>query len=135
LDLNKNINASPFSQKEISAIGAYGVPWQCTEETSVTQTNMKPLKQNPESIGAVLQHSQSRMDFFNYRIEGGTLRRLLKVLEAAVRMRVSEKTVRKMVYGRKVDVVRIGRSVRIPEDSIDKLIDGGTTPAKDDDDG
>jgi hypothetical protein len=41
----------------------------------------------------------------------------------------------KMVYGRKVDVVHIGRSVRIPEDSVDKLIEDGTIPAhKDDDD-
>jgi hypothetical protein len=39
-----------------------------------------------------------------------------------------------MVYGRKVDVVRIGRSVRIPQDAIDKLIDDGTTPAHNSDD-
>ena len=62
------------------------------------------------------------------------MRQLLKVPEAAVRMSVSEKTAWKMVYGHKVDVVRIGRSVRIPEDSINKLIDNGTTPANDDDD-
>ncbi len=59
---------------------------------------------------------------------------LLTVPEAAVRMHVSTKTTWKMVYARKVAVVRIGRSVRIPEDSIDKLIDDGTTPASDDDD-
>jgi excisionase family DNA binding protein len=62
------------------------------------------------------------------------MRQLLKVPEAASRMRVSEKTAWKMVYGHKVDVVRIGRSVRIPEDAIDKVIDDGTTPASDDDD-
>jgi hypothetical protein len=49
-------------------------------------------------------------------------------------MRISEKTAWKMVYGHKVDVVRIGRSVRIPQDSVDKLIDDGTTRANDDDD-
>jgi hypothetical protein len=49
-------------------------------------------------------------------------------------MHISQKTTWKMVYGRKVAVVRIGRSVRIREDSIDKLIDDGTTPANDDDD-
>ena len=59
------------------------------------------------------------------------MRQLLKVPEAAARMRISVKTAWKMVYGHKVDVVRIGRSVRIPEDSIDKLIDDGTTPAND----
>jgi hypothetical protein len=39
----------------------------------------------------------------------------------------------KMVYARKVDVVRIGRSVRILENSIEKLIDDGTIPAGPDD--
>jgi excisionase family DNA binding protein len=60
--------------------------------------------------------------------------RLLTVPEAAVRMNLSQKTTWKMVYGRKVAVVRIGRSVRIKEDSIEKLIDDGTTPANHDDD-
>ena len=60
------------------------------------------------------------------------MKHLLKVPEAAIRMNVSTKTAWKMVYGRKVDVVHIGRSVRIPEDSIDKVIDDGTTPADDD---
>ena len=60
--------------------------------------------------------------------------RLLKIPEAASRLNVSNKKAWKMVYGREVDVVRIGRSVRIKEDSIDKLIDDGTIPAKDDDD-
>ena len=55
--------------------------------------------------------------------------RLLKVPEAALRLNISEKTTWKMVYARKVDVVRIGRSVRIPENSIEKLIDDGTIPA------
>ena len=59
--------------------------------------------------------------------------RLLKVPEAASRLNVSEKTTWKMVYARRVDVVRIGRSVRIPEEAIEKLIDNGTTPADSDD--
>lgn len=63
------------------------------------------------------------------------MRRLLTVPEAASGLHVSVKTMWKMVYGRKVDVVHIGRSVRIPEDSVDKLIEDGTIPAhKDDDD-
>jgi excisionase family DNA binding protein len=59
--------------------------------------------------------------------------RLLKVPEAALRLNISEKTTWKMVYARRVDVVRIGRSVRIPENSIEKLIDDGTIPADQDD--
>jgi len=58
------------------------------------------------------------------------MRQLLKVPEAAIRMSISEQTAWKMVYRRKVDVVRIGRSIRIPQDSVDKLIDDGTTPAQ-----
>jgi excisionase family DNA binding protein len=57
--------------------------------------------------------------------------RLLTVPEAAVRMHISQKTTWKMVYARKVDVVRIGRCVRIKGESIDKLIEDGTTPADD----
>jgi excisionase family DNA binding protein len=60
------------------------------------------------------------------------MKRLLKVAEAASRLNLSVKTVWKMVYSRKLEVVRIGRSVRIPENSIKKLIDDGTTPADDD---
>jgi excisionase family DNA binding protein len=48
-------------------------------------------------------------------------------------MHVSEKTTWKMVYARKLAVVRIGRSVRIKEESIEQLIDDGTTPAINDD--
>ena len=59
--------------------------------------------------------------------------RLLKVPEAALRLNISEKTTWKMVYARKVDVVLIGRSVRIHENSIEKLIDDGTIPADADD--
>ena len=59
--------------------------------------------------------------------------RLLKVPEAALRLNISEKTTWKMVYARRVDVVRIGRSVRILENSIEKLIDDGTIPADADD--
>ena len=59
--------------------------------------------------------------------------RLLKVPEAALRLNISEKTTWKMVHARRVDVVRIGRSVRIPENSIEKLIDDGTIPADPDD--
>jgi excisionase family DNA binding protein len=62
--------------------------------------------------------------------------RLLKVPEAALRLNISVKTTWKMVYSRKVDVVHIGRAVRIPEDSVDKLIDDGMLPAlHEDDDG
>jgi excisionase family DNA binding protein len=56
--------------------------------------------------------------------------RLLKVAESAVRLSVRECTVRKMVLEGRIDVVRIGRSVRIPESAVDALIAGGYSPAK-----
>jgi hypothetical protein len=61
------------------------------------------------------------------------VKRLLKVPEVSIRMNVSIKTTWKMVYARKFDVVHIGRSVRITEESVEKMIDDGTIPAKDDD--
>jgi excisionase family DNA binding protein len=56
--------------------------------------------------------------------------RLLRVPECAVRLAVRECTVRKMVLLGKIDVVRIGRSVRIPESAVDAIIAGGYSPAK-----
>jgi predicted DNA-binding transcriptional regulator AlpA len=44
---------------------------------------------------------------------------------------VSEKLIWKKIALRQgFDVVRIGRSVRIPAESIDRLIEEGTTPAR-----
>ena len=53
---------------------------------------------------------------------------LLTIPQAAGRMAVSEKTTWRMVYAGKLEVVRIGRCVRITGKSVDDVIDGGTTP-------
>jgi excisionase family DNA binding protein len=53
---------------------------------------------------------------------------LLTVPQAARRMTISEKSTWRMVYAQKLEVVRIGRSVRVTEDSVDGVIDMGTTP-------
>lgn len=53
---------------------------------------------------------------------------LLTVPQAAQRMTISDKSTWRMVYARKLEVVRIGRSVRVTEESVDDIIDGGTTP-------
>ncbi len=55
-------------------------------------------------------------------------RELLTVPQAAGRMTVSEKTTWRMVYAGKLEVVRIGRSVRVTGKSVDDLIEDGTTP-------
>lgn len=59
------------------------------------------------------------------------MQKLLTVPEAAELLNISPKTVWKnLVYARGVDVVRLGRAVRIPSSAIDDLIAKGTTPAR-----
>jgi excisionase family DNA binding protein len=60
---------------------------------------------------------------------GYRVQRLYKVPEAAEMLGLSAKKVWAMVAGRELDVVRIGRCVRIPAHSLDRLIENGTTPA------
>jgi excisionase family DNA binding protein len=58
-------------------------------------------------------------------------KRLYRVREAAEMLSVSEKLIWKLVAQREsLDVVRIGRSVRIPAYSIERLIEEGLTPAR-----
>jgi excisionase family DNA binding protein len=52
---------------------------------------------------------------------------LLTVPQAARRMTISDKSTWRMVYSRKLEVVRIGRCVRVTQESVDAVIDGGTT--------
>jgi excisionase family DNA binding protein len=56
--------------------------------------------------------------------------KLMRVPEAAELLNMSQKTIWAMIYRREVDVVRIGRSVRIPLSAIDQLIERGTIPAR-----
>lgn len=53
---------------------------------------------------------------------------LLTIPQAAGRMTISEKTTWRMVYAGKLEVVRIGRCVRVTGKSVDDVIDDGTTP-------
>ena len=55
--------------------------------------------------------------------------KLLRVPEAAELLNISQKATWAMIYRRDIDVVRIGRSVRIPLSAIDQLIERGTVPA------
>lgn len=58
-------------------------------------------------------------------------KRLYRVREAAEMLSVSEKLIWKKIALRDgLDVVRIGRSVRIPAESLERLIEAGTTPAR-----
>jgi len=56
-------------------------------------------------------------------------KRLWRVPAVADMLDVSQKKIWAMVAAREIDVVRIGRSVRIAAESVDALIEAGTTPA------
>jgi excisionase family DNA binding protein len=56
--------------------------------------------------------------------------RLLRLEEAAERLGLKLSTLRFWVWQRKIEVVRVGRAVRVREDAIERLIVKGTVPAK-----
>lgn len=47
---------------------------------------------------------------------------LLTVGEAAERLNVKERYIKHLIAGRRIDIVKIGRLVRIPETTIEDLI-------------
>lgn len=51
---------------------------------------------------------------------------LLKVEEAASRLGLTSSAIRKWIFYRNIEFVRIGRAVRIPESVIDGIIANGT---------
>lgn len=55
--------------------------------------------------------------------------KLLRVPEAAERLAVKESTIRKMVFEKRLPVVRIGRLIAIPEEFIEKIIHEGYSQA------
>ncbi|MBI5197058.1 MAG: excisionase family DNA-binding protein [Nitrospirae bacterium] len=56
-------------------------------------------------------------------------KRLLKVEEAADRLAIKASTVRKMIFERRIEVVRIGKAVRIPLDVVEGIITAGRRAA------
>lgn len=55
--------------------------------------------------------------------------RLLTVPEAARRLGLKESTLRFWIWTRKIDYVKVGRAVRVNENTIVELIEAGTIPA------
>lgn len=55
--------------------------------------------------------------------------RLRSLSQAAERLGVSVKCLRGWVYRRKIGYVKIGRAVRISDETIQRIIDRGTMPA------
>ncbi|MFO0706711.1 MAG: excisionase family DNA-binding protein [Nitrospira sp.] len=54
---------------------------------------------------------------------------LLTVEDAALRLSVKPATIRRRILERRIDFVKIGRSVRIPERAVEKLIEAGLSVA------
>ena len=55
--------------------------------------------------------------------------RLMSLPQAAEELGVTVNTLRAWVYRRKIGYVKVGRSVRVSEATIQKIIDRGTIPA------
>jgi excisionase family DNA binding protein len=58
--------------------------------------------------------------------------RLLTMAEAAERLNVNRRYIKHLLYERRLDRVKIGKLVRIPEAAIDSLIASGYRPASGD---
>ena len=56
--------------------------------------------------------------------------RMLTIPLAAEQLGLKPATVRDWIYQRKIAFVKVGRAVRISEDTIRALIERGTIPAK-----
>jgi excisionase family DNA binding protein len=55
--------------------------------------------------------------------------RLRTLPEAAECLGLSVKTLRAWIYRRSIDYIKIGRAVRISDETIRQIIDRGTVPA------
>ena len=55
--------------------------------------------------------------------------KLLTVEQAAQMLSLRPATIRDWIWRRKIETIRIGRAVRIPEAQIEALIERGTVPA------
>lgn len=53
------------------------------------------------------------------------------IKEASEQLSVKPKTLRSWVAARRIGVIRLGRSIRIPAEEIERLVQRGTIPAID----
>lgn len=54
---------------------------------------------------------------------------LLTINEAAARLNLSPWTVRRWIYGKRLDSVKLGRAIRVPLSAVERKIKDGTTLA------
>ncbi len=55
--------------------------------------------------------------------------RLLTVEEAAIRMNVKRRFIRRLIHKRRIDVRHLGKHVRIRESAVEAFIEAGAVPA------
>ena len=58
--------------------------------------------------------------------------RLLSLPQAAEELGITVNTIRAWIYRRKIAFVKIGRSVRVSEETVQRIIDRGSVPALED---
>ncbi len=58
-----------------------------------------------------------------------TIPKLVRVPQAAEMLAVRESTIRKMIFQKRLPVVRIGRTVTVPTEAIEKIIRDGYSAA------
>ena len=56
-------------------------------------------------------------------------RQLVTPAEAATMLNQKESTIRRRILERRIDIVKVGKSVRIPIEAVEKLIQEGYKPA------
>jgi len=56
---------------------------------------------------------------------------LLTVPQCARRLGIREKTLRFWIWQRKIEFIKIGRSIRISEHVVSRIVEQGTVPARD----
>jgi excisionase family DNA binding protein len=50
---------------------------------------------------------------------------LLTVIEAAERLNTGERFIRRLIDERRIEFIRLGRKVRIPQSALDAFVDAG----------
>ena len=54
--------------------------------------------------------------------------RLMTIAEVSSQLALKPSTIRKMIFQKRISVVRIGRSVRIKEEDVEKMVVNGYHP-------
>ena len=108
LQPTKGLRASFTSD---NANGKGSLPqWVCASHSALSDTTDKVRLRNQKAAEKALTASQEHLP------------QLLKVSEAAACLSVSQKTIRRMIEARNLAVIRIGRSVRMHPEVIEKIM-------------